>query len=48
MKHEEGVIARLHASFVLHRRLVGAGVALLLAPRAGEETREKIKDLRRS
>jgi gas vesicle protein len=25
--------------------LVGAGVALLLAPRSGEETRQKIKEL---
>ena len=45
MKHEEGECSAgpLIFSFFLGG-LIGAGVALLLAPKSGEETREKIKE----
>lgn len=44
MKHEEGSCnaGPLFFSFLLGG-LIGAGIALLLAPKQGEETREKIK-----
>lgn len=46
MKHEEGGYnaGPLIFSFFLGG-LIGAGVALLLAPKSGRETREKIKEL---
>lgn len=46
MKHEEGGYSAgpLIFSFFLGG-LIGAGVALLLAPKSGRETREKIKEL---
>ena len=46
MRHEEGSYSAgpLIFSFFLGG-LIGAGVALLLAPKSGEETREKIKEL---
>lgn len=46
MKHEEGGYGAgpLIFSFFLGG-LIGAGVALLLAPKSGKETREKIKEL---
>ena len=46
MKHEEGSYSAgsILLSFFVGG-LVGAGVALLLAPKPGEETREKIKGL---
>jgi gas vesicle protein len=46
MGHEEGGhnASSIILSFLIGG-LVGAGVALLLAPRAGEETRERIKGL---
>jgi gas vesicle protein len=46
MKHEEGGygVGPLIFSFFLGG-LIGAGVALLLAPKSGKETREKIKEL---
>jgi len=46
MKHEEGGshTGPLVFSFFLGG-LIGAGIALLLAPRSGKETREKIKGL---
>lgn len=46
MKHEEGGYGAgpLIFSFFLGG-LVGAGVALLLAPKSGRETREKIKEI---
>ncbi len=46
MKHEEGGYSAgpLIFSFFLGG-LIGAGVALLLAPKSGKETREKIKEL---
>ncbi|MCX8118723.1 MAG: YtxH domain-containing protein [Desulfobacterota bacterium] len=46
MKHEEGGYGAgpLIFSFFLGG-LIGAGVALLLAPKSGRETREKIKGL---
>lgn len=46
MKHEEGGYSAgpLIFSFFLGG-LVGAGVALLFAPKSGKETREKIKEL---
>ncbi len=45
MKHEEGSFGAgpLIFSFFLGG-LIGAGVALLFAPRSGKETREKIKE----
>lgn len=45
MKHEEGsyCVGPLIFSFFLGG-LVGAGVALLLAPKSGSETRKKIKE----
>ncbi|MGQ9636218.1 MAG: YtxH domain-containing protein [Thermodesulfobacteriota bacterium] len=45
MKHEEGGWkgGSLVLSFFLGG-LIGAGIALLLAPRSGKETREKIKE----
>lgn len=46
MKHEEGgcSVSPLFFSFFLGG-LIGAGIALLLAPKAGKETRERIKEL---
>lgn len=46
MRHEEGGYGAgsILLSFLLGG-LVGAGVALLFAPRSGEETRRKIKEL---
>lgn len=46
MKHEEGGYGAgpLIFSFFLGG-LIGAGVALLFAPKSGKETREKIKEL---
>jgi gas vesicle protein len=46
MKHEESgsSVGAVVLSFFLGG-LVGAGVALLMAPRAGTETRQKIKEL---
>lgn len=46
MKHEEEIYSAgpLIFSFFLGG-LIGAGVALLLAPKSGRETREKIKEL---
>lgn len=46
MKHEEGGYGTgpLIFSFFLGG-LIGAGVALLFAPKSGKETREKIKEL---
>lgn len=46
MRHEEGGYGAgsILLSFLLGG-LVGAGLALLFAPRSGEETRKKIKEL---
>ncbi|GAB4418735.1 MAG: YtxH domain-containing protein [Thermodesulfovibrionales bacterium] len=45
MRHEEGYSAgSILLSFLLGG-LVGAGVALLLAPKSGAETRQRIKEL---
>lgn len=46
MRHEEGGYGAgsILLSFLLGG-LVGAGIALLFAPRSGEETRRKIKEL---